>query len=322
MKWADEQGFENFNKKFDVVIALHKDAGEQIAKAGFKKHLHLGTIDGQWPKQYANQNFKFLVTSNQITPGDLDPKHYEQFSESWYGMYAGHVDIKQVTPVRDFNCFMNRICPTRQAWLYQFFRRNLVDRGYISFNMDTSRGIMLREFSSPLDVFDQYFELYLKTFAEEHPVVREQVPFRNFDESLGLPNLIMQSKFSIVVETYFERNEIITLSEKIFRCLKLPRPWMMLSMKHAIKHLRDLGFDVLDDVVDHSYDNIEFDIDRQVAILDRMEALSQLEYNEQLTHRLESAAKHNQKLLMTYLDRFDQDMIATYKRVVEKNTCA
>lgn len=320
MQWTSEPGFENFQRKFDVVIALHNSASKQIADAGFIKKLHIGTIDGQFPNEFANQDYRFLVTSNYLQPGILDPQKYEQYSESWYGIYAGNVPIKKVEPVKMFNCFMNRICPTRQSWLYQFFRKKIIDQGYVSFNMDISRGIMLKNYTTPLDVFDQYFEQYLQTFAPEHTVVRPLVPYCNFNHTDELQDLILKSKYSIVVETYFERNEIITFSEKIFRCLKLPRPWMMLCMKHGVKYLRDIGFDVLDDVVDHSYDNIDHDIARQVSILDKMESLGNLEYTNALVERLESAALHNQKLLSYYLERFDSDMIETYRRVVEKNT--
>jgi len=317
MQWGTEQGFEIFQPKIDLVKSLHSDANRRIVELGVNKVVDLRIIDGCWPKNYANQDYKFLATSNWVTPGDLDSKHYEQFLESWYGVYAGHVPMQKVKPVKTFNCFMNRLCPTRQSWFYQLVRRQIIDQGYVSLNLDISRGCMV-DSKDPNEVFEKYFELYLKTFEVEHNAVKDIVPYRNFDFAIPLQDLIMQSKFSIVIETYFERNEIITLSEKIFRCLKLPRPWVMFAMKHAVKHLRDLGFDVLDDIVDHSYDNIDFDIARQVAILDQAMVLSNLEYTTQLVERMESAAMHNQQLLQSYLDRFDQDMTATFDRVVEK----
>lgn len=317
MKWGNEVGFEQFQPKIEILKLVHKNAAKKIRESGSNKVVDLQIIDWCWPKNYANQNHRFLATSNWLTTGDLDPAHYEQFLESWYGIYAGHVPIRRIDPVKDFNCFMNRLCPTRQSWFYQLIRRQLLDRGYVSLNLDISRGCMV-DSTDPAEVFEQYFKIYLKTFEPEHQLAKSIVPYRSFNAEESLQDLIMKSKFSIVIETYFERNEIITLSEKIFRCLKLPRPWVMHAMKHAVKHLRDLGFDVLDDIVDHSYDDIDFGIHRQVAILDQLENLCKLEYNEKLIQRLETAAVHNQNLLQSYLDRFDQDIIASFDRVVEK----
>jgi hypothetical protein len=144
-------------------------------------------------------------------------------------------------------------------------------------------------------VFEQQFHRHLQIFHSEHEKAKTMVPYRNFD--CDLQTAIMQTEFSIVLETCFDRNEVITFSEKIFRCLKLPRPWVIFAMKNAVSYLRDLGFDVLDDVVDHGYDSIEFAIERQVAILDQCEIMCQRELTASDVKRCEQAAQHNQQLL-------------------------
>jgi hypothetical protein len=128
----------------------------------------------------------------------------------------------------------------------------------------------------------------------------------------------MQTEFSIVLETYFDRNNIITFSEKIFRCLKLPRPWVMFAMKNAVSYLRELGFDVLDDLVDHSYDTVDFAIDRQSMLLNQIEVMCRQTLTESQTQRCQLAANHNQHLLLKMFDCYHDDINIAIKNAVTK----
>ena len=128
----------------------------------------------------------------------------------------------------------------------------------------------------------------------------------------------MRTEFSLVLETYFDRNNIITFSEKIFRCLKLPRPWIIFAMKNAVTYLQDMGFDVLDDLIDHSYDKIDFAIERQSAILDQVEILCKQILTAKQIARCEQAALHNQQLLNKMLGLWQVDLENSFLRAIEK----
>lgn len=321
MNWFQEVGFKNFKSCTDNIYFKHKEANQKIKLADSNKSLELCLIDACVPEQFLNQKTKILVTTNWINMDALDSTYYEQFPASWCGMYAGIVPIEEVTPNKDFNCFINRMDSFRQSWLYQLIRRDIFEQGYVSFNMDISRHIALeqcRPDSSSLEVFDRQFQEQLSIFKSEHEFIRSCVPYRNFDSNIGLNQLIMDSKFSIVLETYFDRNNVITYSEKIFRCLKLPRPWIMFAMKNAVQNLRDLGFDVLDDLVDHSYDTIDFGIARQIAILNQIEIMCKNQLTTSMILRCEQAAKHNQQLLFKLLETFYEDVNSTYERASTK----
>jgi len=73
---------------------------------------------------------------------------------------------------------------------------------------------------------------------------------------------------------------------------------------------------VLDDVVDHSYDHIEFTIERQSAILDQCVKLSMLDIDP-LQQRLVKAAEHNRALLETFHNTWFQDVDDTVSRAIE-----
>ena len=128
--------------------------------------------------------------------------------------------------------------------------------------------------------------------------MRDRVPFQNFDGDLD--QIIVDSKISLVIETYFDRNEVITFSEKIFRALQLPRPFLLYSALGAVDFLKSQGFDVYDDVVDHSYDNKPDDIQRQIKILNQLEKSFDLVYTNETLIEYECRAEHNRQLLKKF----------------------
>jgi hypothetical protein len=166
-----------------------------------------------------------------------------------------------------------------------------------------------------MDVFENQFITHCAIFAAEHEFLKKIVPYKNFNTD-SLSQLIIDSKFSIVLETYHDNNNFITLSEKIFRCLKLPRPWVMHAQQGAVAYVRNMGFDVLDDIVDHSYDDIEFTIDRQVAILDQCEKLILIDLDK-YSNRLSEAASHNCELLNAFYSKWHKDIDQTFLKATQ-----
>lgn len=306
--------FEHFDAEFPnfstlLSVATFKISACNELLADKKRRLLFKPVDAfDFDKLQARglKDNTVIITTNQVVGNRIDTSRYQEIGPDWYGIYHGAQVVDPVAPVKKFNCFISRMDPIRQSWLYLLIRRGVFDQGLISFNMDISRHIWDGYCSpndSPQDVFEQQFQNHMLNFAVEHELVKNRVPFKNF--SCGLRQAIVQTEFSLVLETYFDRNENIALTEKIFRCLTLPRPWLLFAVKHAVTHLRHAGFDVLDDLVDHSYDNIDFEIDRQTALLDQVELLCQ----HTLTHteilRCEQAAAHNRSLMAEMFKNFD-----------------
>ena len=220
-------------------------------------------------------------------------------SPNWYSLYFHHFDgqYQNITPTKDFNCFINRMDVVRQSWLYLLIRRNIFERGFVSFNMDVSRLDNYDSSVSADQVFERQFQNHMNNFSDEHHIAKSIVPYRNFDLSADLMTIVMQSRFSIVLETYFHNNNEITFTEKTFRALVLPRPWLLFCSKHAVTTLRNWGFDLLDDLVDHSrYDNIDHEIHRQSIILDLAQEMLDFDVVKHQARLLQAAA-HNLNLI-------------------------
>jgi hypothetical protein len=317
MLWTHEPGFEHFNSCWNFV---HQHIAQaNIELTALQRRLELVIVDTFLPDLY-RQGQQVLVTSCWVEPEQMDPARHEQFpAASWYGIYHGTPHVEPAIPIKKFNCFINRMDPVRQSWLYQLIRRDVFDQGLISFNMEIRRRPINGRpqlTDPPHAIFEQQFQQHLQIFQPEHELIRKHVPYRNFDGDLN--KAIMQTEFSIVLETYFECNSMITFSEKIFRCLKLPRPWVMFAMKNAVAYLRDLGFDVLDDLVDHNYDLVDFAIARQVAVLNQIEIMCRQTLTESQIHRCQQAANHNQQLLIKMYSNFYTDVNTACKNAITK----
>lgn len=303
------QNFLFYSARLPVdVYMYHGDAAsdDDLARLSFQQTLDRKAVLIS-STMYCN-SLKSLTESyfTQLTPATYS-WYYKEYNQTF----------ENVTPVKDFCCFIGRMDPSRQGWFYQLIRQNLLPHGFVSFLMSNKR---LAEFNNltPAQTFEQQYQKYMTIFADEHAIAKDIVPYQNFDKNADPDNVIMQSRFNIVLETYFDNNDQLTFTEKIIRSLRLPRPWLLFSSQHAVKYLRDWGFDVLDDLVDHDrYDNIEFNIHRQTVILDMAQELLDFDTVKHWD-RLHAASQHNLAQLKYWQDNASDLVRADFKRLLDK----
>lgn len=298
--------------------------------SSINKSLHNGAkIKSKWADGFdfselsnLHKTQTVLITNSifDVTPA-LEP-YVQIVNPSYYGIMYYNYQVDAYTPTtHDFNCFMNRYDIFRQSWLYQLIRRDYFDKGHISFNCEENPDRLPDDYNlkgmTPSQIFEYGFQQYHQIFEKEHNQIKDRIPFRTFKESNDLTNLILTSKFSLILETWFHDNRVITFSEKTMRGLQLPRPWVLFSTQYAIKQLRNWGFDVLDDIVDHSYDNIADSVLRQVCILDQMKLLASLDI-ELIVARCIQASNHNQSILKMWHDVFATNIDKDFELACQK----
>jgi hypothetical protein len=183
-----------------------------------------------------------------------------------------------------FNCFMNRVRGDRSMTFYELIRRNIVDKGLVSFNC------------TRVEYMDQYEQAELYDYWREHDQGLELVPYNTVEAHGSLEQCIIDSNVSLILETYVSDSHIV-FSEKIFRALQLPRPWLLYCSPGSVLCLKQYGFDILADYVDHSYDEIMEHAGRHLIILNQLETFINKVYTEQDYARFDRAATHNQQLL-------------------------
>jgi hypothetical protein len=186
-----------------------------------------------------------------------------------------------------FNCFMNRIRGDRLKTFYELIRRNILNKGLVSFNCEQA------------EYMDQYEQAEFYNYWKEHDAGLNLVPYNTVEAHGGLEQCIIDSNISLVLETYTSDSHI-AFSEKIFRALQLPRPWLLYCSPGAVEYLKQYGFDTLDDYVDHSYDQISTHSHRHLKILDQLEIFIDKKYTDKDYSRFDQAAIHNQQLIKKF----------------------
>lgn len=123
--------------------------------------------------------------------------------------------------------------------------------------------------------------------------------FDNADNFIKLIDIYKGSNINIVNETLYDESHGIITEKTLdaFASLQLP---IVIGYNGIISDIRDYGFDVFDDIIDHSYDNMNNDVRWKMAI-DLNKHLLNGNYNyTDLMHRL----KQNQEYLMDgYLNK-------------------
>ena len=149
------------------------------------------------------------------------------------------------------------------------------------------------------------------------------MPYRNYNKTLD--ELHSQVWMNMVVETY-SGDTVIALSEKLFRALVTPVPWIVYGGRYTVAYLRQMGFDVLDELVAHNYDYaLEKDTgefgDKMVDFVreghDAVERFKTMPWNE-LCQRCKQAAQHNQNLLAQMQTNWPGDFAKWLPGVVDK----
>lgn len=224
------------------------------------QQIVVSLVDDLWDcAQDRSQDTPYLFDRDTqvITDNFLNcPSVYQlrPMPKSFYGIYSYTPDNLTWTPDRDYTFAINRQDFKRMRVLLELYQTLGFDSGYVSFNCqiggervapaETRRQAFINEAAQHSS--NQYEKNAFDSLAEIMPIKNHDL---EHDQSY------MHSWLSVIVETYSSDN-VISMSEKIFRCLVTPVPWVAYAGRYTVAKLRELGFDVLDDIVDHSYDRL------------------------------------------------------------------
>jgi hypothetical protein len=304
--WQASQCLEHEESAVDVIHTHLNELGYQTTKviSHTRSHWHRGhrrvvvsLVDDAWDcAEDRSQDTPYLfdadttvITDNWINT----PTVYTvaRVPDSFYGMYSYQPADQTWQPDRDYTFAINRIDFRRMRILLNLYQQLKFDRGYVNFNCAQGKNT---------DPQHNFHALLAHASSKELPVfhqLADMMPVKNY--SIDHDQTYTHSWLNIAVETYSSDN-VVALSEKIFRCLVTPVPWIAYSGRYTIARLRALGFDVLDDLVDHCYDQlIEAHHKTPVFVNTANTTINTLKQHDwtMLSHRCRSAAAHNQQQL-------------------------
>jgi len=283
-----------------------------------KGPLFFSFIDPISKHQMYNLDSGILLNGCKLIPEQKIAKKIIHLPKSLYGIHYIPESNWHRNIDREFNCFINRNDPIRQSWFYLLYDRGLLDQGYVSYNAVARPGLTTLE---QFEYFDQNHQDTLSSFDNIYHEIRKIVPYKSFEETGDLRDTILKTKFSIVIETYFERTDSITFSEKTYRALQTPRPWLLFHSTGSIQYLRELGFYVYDDFIDHSYDLYDTRdncVERQEAIFQRISDLKNLKLSDSMINYWESKTQDNLKIMKFWFTTWKLDFEKVLKEACER----
>jgi len=257
-----------------------------------------------------------VITDNKINV-DTDYRVLK-LPDSFFGIYYYKPENIKWNPVNDINLSINRIDPIRQLILMELVSCNHVDNVFKNLNINfncfmhqqgTDQASLINNFKWVWSLNSDFFGAQQK-YNQHYLCLLDHIPIKN--HNLTVESSMLGSFVNMIVETY-SRNDIVAISEKTFRSLVYPVPWTIFSGSHTADFLKFLGFDLLDDLVDHTYNNTVYEsysLDRIVDYVSQSIKLSndlKQMSKEHLISRCNNAAANNQDLLKRMRYQWPQD---------------
>jgi hypothetical protein len=212
------------------------------------------------------------------------------------------------TKEKKFLCFNRSPRPHRIAILSELVNRNLLNRGYVSAYSLFAGVNEVRSVYPNLANLDNNISALNELVPIELSLEQTESNFM-YSDSMKDIALFNNSLFSLVTETiaitkpnnYYHCFPCTFMTEKTFKAIKATHPFIIMSTPHFLKDLREMGYKTFHPYINESYDDIENDEQRLLAVMDEVERLSNLspdEETEWLT-KVHEITKHNYHLLST-----------------------
>lgn len=249
---------------------------------------------------------------------------------SYFGVFCYVPADQNWEPSRRFNFSVNRLDSQRQLILLELTKQSggidqVQQLDHVNFNARAQGNEHTAEHAqhSFAHCWTQLNQLHNTEYSKWFDQTLPHIPIRN--HALTVEQTQVGAYLNLVIETY-AGDATVAFSEKIFRALVTPAPWVVFSAKHAVGYLKTLGFDVLDDVVDHSYDSLtqsntmyghekisEF-VKLNIQNYHNIKNLDQ----RKLATRCQVAATHNQQLLAHLQRQWPADFAQWLPKMIAK----
>lgn len=269
-----------------------------------------------------------IVTDNHM-PFDTNYQILK-LPSSYFGVFSYVPADQNWAPSQRFNFSVNRLDSQRQLILLELIKQSggidqVKQLDHVNFNARAQGNERTAEDArhSFAHCWTQLNQLHGTEYADWFDQTLLHIPVRN--HVLTVEQAQVSAYLNLVIETY-AGDTSIAFSEKIFRALVTPAPWAMFSAKHAVNYLKTLGFDVLDDVVDHSYDSLtqgntmhgHGKISEFIKL--NMQNYQNIKNSDQpnLAVRCQTAATHNQQLLAQMQRQWPADFAQWLPKMIAK----
>lgn len=219
-----------------------------------------------WADIEQGGNFPYSLSRDTLVITDNLVNSITQFKvlrlpDSFFGIYSYTPEQREFTPDRRYSLVANRFDDNRVFVLSELITRELqgnLNEAYVTFNcIKASKG--LRELIKPSEIHKELILSHSHLPYQITPgylpaleLLTRILPYKNFD--INFDEIFTRSWLNMVIETYVDDN-VLSLSEKTFRSLVTPAPGIIYGSRHTSIWLQNLGFDVVDEIIDYRFDS-------------------------------------------------------------------
>ena len=225
---------------------------------------------------------------------------------SWFGIYLHRSKETVTEPTKDFTLQINRLDPDRLHLILEMRRQGaLLDQGHANINCGSDVLGATQTTEQMRDhcwrCWDRILPHIRQKYATEIESIVEDMPYDN--HRMEFETALHSGMLHVCVETYPTTTWSLSLSEKTFRALLAPRPFMLCSGTHTIEYLQSMGFDVMPDLVEHHKYDIKTAHNSELKMSVFVNVIKETIHNlktrpwAEVRERALAAADHNYHLL-------------------------
>ena len=288
--WEDLEYFQPIWHFPDEYDALRKLSHQEYHNYGPHNNQELG-YQKPWPYRKGDM----ILKSSISTTDHLYP--CEHIFNSWHlaNTLATNIDIFIEQPTKRpyfANILLGTTKPHRSRFFQLLSDNKQLENNIISY-FHHYRSPFLEESDAPSDI------TITKAINDAAPGERVftcidviGTDYRNFASQLLSKHVEENSWISVVAETN-DNNNCFFPTEKIGKALLSGKPFIVLSGKFYLRHLKEIGFRTFHPVIDESYDKVEDWKQRMTAAFNSFMKLKELDQNE-VREQLGSILEYNE----------------------------
>ena len=186
----------------------------------------------------------------------------------------------------------------RATVLTDLHRQGLLHSAVWSYNTDITVGDRVADCPIELDTLDIRSDI--DRFLSAGPYSCDDLgAAAHNDHSQHVAEHYDSTACSIILETHFDADGSrgAFLTEKTFKCLKHGHPFVLFAPAGSLASLRRMGYRTFDSVIDNSYDTIQDNTERYLAVVHTIKQLSKIDPNDLYNSCIQDL-EHNQRLFL------------------------
>lgn len=309
------RGWEDYGNFYDYIESLNTYPDEIYIMTPEEVTPSCVYLDHNVGRQHiVMQSYKILLEFTQqhniklyIILGQSHDDRYNQthtfFWNDYFMYWVAYENLslpEYKKPTNPFISLNGRVTTGRCRFIDHFYKYDLFDKGYMSFS---NNGYSNPHFECYKWKYWSKPELF---FLDDLSMMEEN----NMNPNFTIPPEYFDSVFSFGSET---KEHLVFVTEKTYLPIYFKKPFLLYAGKGQYAFLKSQGYELFENIIDYSFDDIEDNDERADAIAYQMKILTELDIDT-LIEKTKNVCEHNYNTMMKKIKRKNIDK--NIKRII------